>query len=163
VFVVLVLGQFPEGLERTLACIDEPLIRLAQKAKGKFFYYLNMALTCAYHIHARHSLSWLSLPVAVALEICVALPIFCFVVGWDGLAVDILYSAVILAFLSQARYSPAWPLNSPHQHFWLSRSPNDSYGGIGRSWSVAPKWERRLQHLRFPREPSLVPQSTVTF
>jgi hypothetical protein len=39
--------EFPNWLEEKLAFIDDPIIRVSQKATARFFFFFNMALTCA--------------------------------------------------------------------------------------------------------------------
>jgi len=63
------LWVFPEKLELALSFIDDSLIKMCQRAKGRFFFGLSFFLTCI-----------------VAIEIMVLLPVVLFILGYDLIA-----------------------------------------------------------------------------
>jgi len=78
------LYEFPSWLESGLSWFDDPLIDLCQKPKGKFFIYFSKIVT-----------------FLVTIEFLLALPIVLFIIGFDVLAVKILYLAMVIVVLSQ--------------------------------------------------------------
>jgi len=78
------LWMFPVSLEKRLQHFDDPLIKTCQLLRGKLWYYFSLLCTGV-----------------VAIEIGIAIPFILFILGYDGLAVEFTYLALVLALMSQ--------------------------------------------------------------
>eukprot|EP01113_Clastostelium_recurvatum_P030077 TRINITY_DN3645_c0_g1_i1.p1 TRINITY_DN3645_c0_g1~~TRINITY_DN3645_c0_g1_i1.p1 ORF type:complete len:412 (+),score=55.92 TRINITY_DN3645_c0_g1_i1:178-1413(+) len=78
------LWLFPLHLERRLKWLDDTGIAWCQKLDHRIWFYINMVITAT-----------------VAIEIGVVAPFILFMVGWDGLATELLYLILILSIVSQ--------------------------------------------------------------
>jgi len=78
------LLKFPVSMEKRLQPIDNAIIGVCQRFRGKFFLFLDLFITgCS------------------AIETGIAAPFCMFVLGWDGIATELSYLMLLTCVLSQ--------------------------------------------------------------
>jgi len=78
------LFKFPISWERRFQTFDDTIMRLFQFVKGTLMVYIDLAITAL-----------------VAIETGIAAPFVFFILGWDGLAIEMSYLMLVLALFSQ--------------------------------------------------------------
>lgn len=87
------LWVFPEHIENKLKVFDDPIIKVCQSLQGKFWKWFSLAVTGV-----------------MAIEIGIAVPFVLFFLGYDGIATELAYLALILALVSQIPKRFVWRL-----------------------------------------------------
>jgi len=78
------LYKFPISLERLLQPFDDKVMKFCQRVEGNIWVYIDLILTGM-----------------VAIETGIAAPFVFFILGWDGLAIEMSYLMLALSLFSQ--------------------------------------------------------------
>jgi len=87
------LWTFPKHIEEKFQNFDDPIIQLCQNLQGKFWKTFSLSITAV-----------------VAIELGIAVPYLLFFLGYDGIATELAYLALILAIVSQIPKRFVWRL-----------------------------------------------------